>query len=546
MFQGQDRHDSPGSTGSGAPPDLRGRSFAHLRASRRRDAASRGRLGRKAHGVHAFFTRELWARELATLPTFRRWTYGIARVVQLTLTNFVKDRCTWRAAALTYITVLSLVPMLAFAFSVAKGMGAYEQLERETIVPFLDSTFGEAAGSTPVLDVESAEAPEAGAVAEGEAPGPGEDAEAAPSEEETEEMADAAAAEGGAEVRKAIDTVLDFVKRTDVSKLGALGFLLVLYTVVKLLGAIELSFNDIWGVRKARSLPRKIADYFSTVVMVPLLLVTGTTVLNLARAGYLSSEEAAGPDGAFWRDLSSLALVWLGFALAYVLMPNTRTRVTSALVGGVVGGSFWQLFQWAHLELQVGVANYNAIYSTFAALPIFLFWVHTSWMTVLLGAEAASAHQNQARHGQLVRSRDYDLAQKEFLALRLVARITQAFLDGEAPRGSEELADELGCPERTLEEVTAALEEAGLIALTDVETDTSPLVLTVDPGIVRIQDVLDGLKGASIEERESTDEVEGPSIDAHVERAFGAFRRERDAGSANLTLRDLARSEELA
>ena len=74
-------------------------------------------------------------------------------------------------------------------------------------------------------------------------------------------------------------------------------------------------------------------------------------------------------------------------------------------------------------------------------------------MTVLLGAEAASAHQNQARHGQLVRSRDYDMAQKEFLALRLVARVTRAFLDGGPPRGTVELADELGCPERTLEEV---------------------------------------------------------------------------------------------
>lgn len=531
MLEDEDRDDPTSGSGPGVPPDLRGRSFARLRASRRRDAAERGRLGRSARGVHAFFTRELWARELATLPTFRRWTYGVARVVHLTVTNFVKDRCTWRAAALTYITVLSLVPMLAFAFSVAKGLGAYEQLERETIVPFLDATFGEAG------------------VAAGDFEVPGDDGAGAQETirpEEERDAAEAAAAEGGAEVRQAIDTVLDFVKRTDVSKLGALGFLLVLYTVVKLLGAIEHSFNDIWGVRKARSLPRKIADYFSTVVMVPLLLIAGTAVLNLARTGDLSGEEASGPGSALWRDLSSLALVWLGFALSYVLMPNTRTRITSALVGGVVGGSFWQLFQWAHLELQLGVANYNAIYSTFAALPIFLFWVHTSWMTVLLGAEAASAHQNQARHGQLVRSRDYDMAQKEFLALRLVARVTRAFLDGEPPRGTVELADELGCPERTLEEVRSALEDAGLIALTEAEADATPIVLTVDPGIVRIQDVLDALKGSSIEERGAAEDVDGTGLDAHVERAFGAFRRERDAGRANLTLRDLALDEEPA
>lgn len=519
MFEDQNRNDPASGSGSGATPDLRGRSFAHRRASRRRDAEERGRLRRSAYSVHAFLTRELWARDFSTLPAFRRRAYGVARVVHLTLANFVKNRCTWRAAALTYITVLSLVPMLAFAFSVAKGLGAYEQLERETIVPFLDATFGEA--GVPAGDL--ANPGSEGADAQG-----------------------AAVAEGGAEVRRAIDTVLDFVKRTDVSRLGALGFLLVLYTVVKLLGAIELSFNDIWGVRKARSLPRKIADYFSTVVMVPLLLVAGTAVLNLARTGYLDGEGASGPGSALWRDISSLTLVWIGFALSYVLMPNTRTRITSAVVGGVVGGSFWQLFQWAHLELQLGVANYNAIYSTFAALPIFLFWVHSSWMTVLLGAEAASAHQNQARHGQLVRSRDYDLAQKELLALRLVARVTRAFLDGEPPRGTVELADELGCPERTLEEVQAALEEAGLTALTDADADAAPIVLTVDPGIVRIQDVLDGLKGSSIGEREAAEDADVVDLDARVERAFGAFRCERAAGPANLTLRDLARVDEPA
>lgn len=611
----EDRRAADGrQTGSPEGGGSRGASFAQRRAGRRDDAASRGRLTRRAHGVHAFFTRELWARELATLPTFRRWFYGFARVAQLTVANFVKDRCTWRAAALTYITILSLVPMLALAFSVAKGMGAYEQLEEQTIIPFLDSTFGKAGGEAeslepPVVEASADEAeglelpegsasPADGEVTEvvspaspkepipeeavpGEAatvaettPGaeapldtPAEQGEAGsaspvdPAGEEGSVDSDVASVpnavddvdaaeevaaaetptpeeEAGAGVRSAIDTVLSFVKRTDVSKLGALGFLIVLYTVIKLLGAIELSFNDIWGVRKARSLPRKVADYFSTVVLVPLLLVTGTTFVKLARSGYLG--DVGTGDGRLVSSLSSLAVIWLGFAFAYILMPNTRIRVTSALVGAIVGGSMWQLFQWAHLELQLGVANYNAIYSTFAALPIFLFWVHSSWMTVLIGAEAAAAHQNQARHGQLVRSRDFDLAQKELLALRLAARMTQAFMAGDPPLLVEDLAEDLGCPERTLLEVTGTLESAGLVTQADADNDGVTVVLVVDPGIVRLQDVLDALKGASIEDRESSPETEGPSIDAGVERAFGRFRRERDAAGANITLRELA------
>ena len=103
-----------------------------------------------------------------------------------------------------------------------------------------------------------------------------------------------------------------------------------------------------------------------------------------------------------------------------------------------------------------------------------------------------------------------------------------------------------GAPARLLDDVQAALEEAGLTALTDADADAAPIVLTVDPGIVRIQDVLDGLKGSSIEERVAAGDADDVDLDARVERAFGAFRRERAAGAANLTLRDLARVDEPA
>jgi len=564
-----------------------------------------------ARRVETFFAKDLWSRELASLPTFRRIVYGFARVAQLTVTNFVKDRCSWRASALTYITVLSLVPLLALAFSVAKGMGAYETLRTRTIDPFLESTFGgevavadpgasdgDAATEGDPGDGDQGSAADGGRDAEagseasgdgggaapgtGEPPGsaaaegavdatasdgsqdpgpagddPGTEAEPETTEELGEELgevlsnddgaAGAAAqdTEGGAQVREALEMVLEFVENTNVSSLGALGFLLVIFTVIKLLGAIEVSFNDIWGVFRARSLPRKIADYFSTVVLVPVLLVTGTGLLRVARSERFESVVGLGGDDNLLAEFGSFAVVWLAFAFAYILMPNTRIRITSALVGGVVGGTMWQLFQWAHVELQVGVANYNAIYSTFAALPIFLFWVQSSWMTVLLGAEAAAAHQNQARHGQLVRSRDYDLAQKEVVALRLMTRLTRGFLAGRGSRPSSQLADDLGCPDRVLEEVAVGLEQAGLVATVErAETGEEMLILAVDPETVRIQDVLDALKGPS--RAEPAPAGEPGTEDAAVDRAFEHFRAERDAVRGNRTLRDLAQGETIA
>ncbi len=556
-----------------------------VRGARRGRPEPRGLFGRRAVGLRDFFTRDLWSRELASLPTFRRWWYGVARVAHLTATNFVKDRCTWRAAALTYITVLSLVPMLALGFSVAKGLGAYETLLTKSIVPFLDSTFGPADAppleiSVPgdvegaaITPVESGDAGSTDSSARGESDGlaagangsedgaasePVDDVPVAPSTgadtaSETEDETDGAAEEidaspstadepparrGGSEVRRAIDTVLGFVQETDVSRLGVFGLLIVIYTVVQLLSSIERSFNDIWGVSKSRSLPRKLADYLSTVVLVPLLLVTGTGVLSLARSGWLS-EYTGREDSPLLTLISSFAIC-VGFGFAYILMPNTRTRVLSALVGGIVGGTMWQLFQFAHTKLQIGVANYNAIYSTFAALPIFLFWVHSSWMTVLLGAEAAAAHQNQARHGQLVRSRDFDLALKETIALRVAARITRTFLDGGAPLPMDDLADELGCPDRTLKEVAEFMERAHILVTVEPQPDEPALVLAADPDRVRLQHVLDALKGDSLDDEDLEALGAFQDEDERLGAIYGRFRKARDAAAENATLRQLA------
>ena len=518
--------------GAGAP---------QVRGARRVNPGSRGQKTGRVLGIQTFFTRDLWSRELASMPTFRRTWYSVARVAHLTLTNFVKDRCPSRAAALTYITVLTLVPMLALGFSVAKGLGAYETLLTKTIVPFLDSTFGSAdAALVPdAVEVAAAELDESVPLPSVE-PEPELESE---SESESEPGAEARAtqelnAQGGSEVRRAIDTVLGFVQQTDVSRLGVLGLLIVIYTVIQLLGAIERSFNDIWGVSKSRSLPRKLADYLSTIVLVPLLLVTGTGVMSLVRSGWLSEYTGRG-DSQFFGQFSSLVVIWLGFGFAYILMPNTRIRLSPALIGGVVGGTMWQLFQFAHLKLQIGVANYNAIYSTFAALPIFLFWVHSSWMMVLLGAEAAAAHQNQARHGQLVRSRNFDLAMKETVALRLMVRATRAFFGGAPPLRMYELADELGCPDRTLEEIARMLTRASILAVVDLGEDEAGLVLASDPDYVRIQDVIDSLKGDPIDDGQLKSMPAFQGEDEALGEAFARFREVRHNVPENSTMREL-------
>lgn len=502
-----------------------------------------GSLGSRAVAVGDFFSRDVWSRELTTLPTFRRWAYKAARVGYLAATNFVKDRCTWRASALTYITVLSLVPMLAFAFSVAKGLGAYETLRLETIEPLLDRTFGPAGE-----DVTGAKmAQDAGDRASdpGAPGGGGTDSgatgrsEASTGEVSSDEGEASPATIQGAEVREAIDTVLHFVQETNVASLGVLGLVIVVWTVLSLLGSIERSFNDIWGVSRSRTIARKLSDYLSTIVLVPLFLVSATGLANIGKSARVLEWLGIDVSRAGLSFVVVLPVVALGFAFAYVFMPNIRVRISSALLGGIVGGTLWQVFQIAHLKLQLGVANYNAIYSTFAALPIFLFWVYVSWVTVLLGAEVAAAHQNEASHRQLVRARDYDQSLKRVVALRLAVRLARAFLAGDPPRAGDDLAEELGVPTRTMDEVVSALRGGGLVAIAESDGGDGALVLTRDPGRTRVQDVYDALDGVT---GRSVLSGEDP-LDQSLDRALRAYDAERRASPANRTLSELADGE---
>jgi len=448
-------------------------------------------------GVRQFLTQDVWSVELRGLPTFRAFFYKTSRVVFLAVRGVIEDRCLIRASALTYITVLSIVPLLAFVFSVAKGLGAYESLKLNTIDPFLAGVIG-------------------------------------PSPE---------AATAAADLRVAIDQMFEFVAQTDVGKLGTFGLAILVYVVLKLLGSIERSFNDIWGVRKSRNLGRKFADYLSMVIIVPIFLVSATTLTAALQAlgetddpGFLREWlQRLGPLIAFALKFGSLVAMWLGFAFAYKFMPNTKTRISSALIGGIVGGSLWHLAQILHVKLQLGMASYNALYAGFAAFPVFLVWIYASWVTVLVGAEFASAHQNEPAYRQIARSRHHDHAFKELLALRAMARVAAAFLEGRVPYSVQALADSLGVPARSVDEVLARLRDHEIVAIADEDTD--PTVLPArDLERITMKQIVDALKG-------TRGRVEIPAtdpVDALVDALFATFEEDREHSHSNRTLRDLA------
>jgi membrane protein len=446
-----------------------------------------------------FLNQEVWSVELGALPTLRRYFYRLSRITYLAVRGFHGNHCMFRASGLAFITVLSIVPLLAVAFSVAKGLGAYDRLRSEVIDPFLEKAFEstQVAAGSEVL------------------------------------------AEQSSNVRTAIDQVLEFVQGTNVGNLGTLGMLALIYTVIKLLGTIEQTLNLIWGVRRARTWVRKFADYLSMVVIVPLILVSATAFATSMKSETFNTWIDKLSLGSMWEQvigLGTMVALWLGFAFVYLFMPNTRVRFRSALLGGIVGGTLWWLIQMGHVGVQVNVAKYNALYSGLAAIPLFLIWVYLSWVTVLVGAELACAHQNEPAYRQLARAREFDHPLKQIVAVRAMARVAAAFLHGDPPLRPLHMSASLAVPERTLTEVFERLVDANLLVFAEDEfADDAAIVPARDLDHIRIQDVYDALNG-------KVGPVEWAPVDA-ADRATDALRRtfegQRSNTAGNVTMREL-------
>ncbi|MDF1799467.1 MAG: YhjD/YihY/BrkB family envelope integrity protein [Planctomycetota bacterium] len=522
-----------------------------------------------------FFTRGVWLAETRTMFWPKRVGYKIIRVASLTLRGFVRDRCLFRAQALTFITVLSIVPLLAFTFSVAKGLGAYERLQGDIIEPFLDESIGErvvasqppkqAGGGGPLAapsataEAETGTFPGAGGrrtpppeEQAGAPAGPATSPGAAAEEDEgsvvedlvfgtppdgADEPAASAGSDSNVGLRETIDEVLGFVEKTDFASIGLFGLALLLYIVIKLLSSIEASFNEIWGVERPRSLLRKVSDYLSILVVVPILLIAAAGAMTAVKSGNalggVNEALHIGPVVEEIMRFSSLFATWIGFAFIYLFMPNTSVRLFSALLGGILGGGLWLIVMFAYGELQVGMANYNAIYAGLAAIPIFLVWVNVSWITVLIGAELAFAHQNEPAFLHIANSRDEDQSFRERVGLRALVRLARAWKQGQDLPPAIELAKEMGVPERSLEEALRTLRDEGL--LETLEGKDRRYAFAGDPGLIHIKDVLDALKGR----REDTQLEPVDDGDRNLDDLLDRYEKERENSELNKSLSEL-------
>jgi membrane protein len=395
-----------------------------------------------------FFARDVWETRVDELPSWQAFRYRSARIAHSTYRALLfEDTLHVRAAALTYYTVLSLVPLLAFAFALVKGFGAYDLLVEQTIRP---SVLKLLAGNEPL--------------------------------------------------RRAFEQILGFVSQTGVTSLGLVGLLALLYAATRLLRNIEGALNDIWGACTARDVLEQMRDYVAIIVITPLCLLGAAALTTVGEA--LDMLRKAGERMGLRSILDPmigvlgpLLVLFIGLLVLYIVMPNTVVRVRSALVGAVIGGVAWYAVLLAHVRFQVGVARFNALYSSFGAIPIFLAWLQLSWLVVLVGAQIAATHQYSRGLAQTKRLAGADQAVREAVCLSALLRIARAFMAGSPRPTLLQLSTALDVPEALLSELLDRLIAAGLVAKTDLGNDPG-YVLAVAPETFRVKDVLDAMRRA--------------------------------------------------
>jgi membrane protein len=362
-----------------------------------------------------FLEHGLWEMDFADRRWWQRFLLNQGQILTLVVRGFLADGCMLRASALTFTTLLSLVPLLALMFSILKGFGVQNELE-------------------PLL---------------------------------LEQLA----VGGGAAVTK----IVEYINNTDVAHLGTYGLILLIITVLTLLSNIEESFNSVWGVEETRPLLRRFTDYFAVVTIGPVFVVMAISMTSTVKSQQLVlallEKQYVGEALISLFEVLPFMVMWLVFAGLYLFMPNVKVSPRAALIGGIFGGTLWQISQWGYLNFQVGVARYNAIYGTMAALPILMVWIYLSWMIVLLGLEMTYASQNLSTIRQDIRGARVNFASLEFITLTVLLSVGRRFYLGQSALSQEALVSRLDVPPRLLHNILEELARLGFVVATTQEND---------------------------------------------------------------------------
>ena len=389
-----------------------------------------------------------------------------AHLWALVVRSFVRNRCPVRAAALSYTTLLALIPLLAVAISVTSSLLKSEGEEKiYQVIDKLVSDVMPPAGS----NTNAAPVPVKTGSGVSVAPNPT-NSETAGAPISSIAETNLAVAAIGAEDRvasaqkEAARSIREFIQKTRSGTLGVAGTVLLIFVVFSLLNRIEETMNDVWGVTRSRSWLVRIEHYWFAIGLVPTLLIAGLILATGPQfAGVRHFVESMPLASEVVFKFFPLALLWLAFAAFYKIMPNTRVRFNAALVGGVIGGSLWHLNNLFGVFYVSRVVSNSRIYGSLGLVPVFMIGLYFSWLILLFGAQVAYAFQNRKAYLQDKLAENVNQRGREFIALRLMTCVGQRFQHGLPPVTIQEISTELDIPTKLAQQVLQTLLAARLV-----------------------------------------------------------------------------------
>jgi membrane protein len=389
----------------------------------------------------------VWELRTRELPWPQRSGVHALRLVSLVVTGFRRNQCALHAASLTFFSLMALVPVLVLALALARTFGGADLAKAQ-----LDAQL-----NTWLAQLEQSVQASAAAVGTAD-----QDAQA----EVTFVFS--------TQVREIADKLYRQVNTISFATLGGIGLVMLLWTVIGVLGKVESSFNQVWGVEQSRALVRKFADYLSVILILPFLITAVSTVPVLGMLAKVMDRTLSGSASAFLLTILhsgflkhgiTLMIGTLTFAFLLGFMPNARVKALPALAGGLVTTVLFGVWFKLCAMLQVGIASYSALFGGFAVLPILLMWVYTSWQIVLLGSEISFAVQNRDTYVLEQNAAAASIRARLLLALTLCAETARlARVKDGGPFAAEAFAKQRGIPHRFVLEILDELVRNRILA----------------------------------------------------------------------------------
>lgn len=371
----------------------------------------------KILNIWHFLTIDIWRITENELSKSKRLSILLLKKLILSLREFFEDNLMIKASALTYNTLLAIVPLLALILAIGKGFGVQSSIEK-----FVSDLFSTHQELLPYI----------------------------------------------------MNFVSNYLDQAHGGLFVGIGITILLWSVMSMFRQIENNFNDVWNVQKSRSIIRQFTTYLSLMLLVPVLIVLATSLSNMIDP-YIE-QITQKTESLFLLGVYKILITllpffvyWLLFTFVFIIIPNTKVKFLHALFAGVVTGTLFQIFQYLYITGQINLTRYNAVYGSFAFLPLLLFWLQISWVIVLYGAKLSYVSQNIAFHNFEKETKNISRRFKDYATTIVLKEIIVQFDNNALPVSDQDIANKYNIPIKLTQDILLLLTQTEIVRETYIE-----------------------------------------------------------------------------